>query len=109
MKPTHLALVLAGVATLNGCSEQDRRTLILSAAVQTCVANVDQRLQQLPIPPGVDSQALCTCFVQRTAEGKSLQELADIFRGNGPLPDTRTLTQCAMDEGRRSGVLIQDR
>lgn len=100
-----LAVPLA-LALLAGCSEQDRRTVVLSAAVQGCVANVETRLQDLPIPPGIDTQSLCTCFVRRAAEGKSLAELTDLFSGDGPLPNAQTLTQCAMEEGRRSGVLI---
>lgn len=96
----------AGAALLAACSEQDRRTVVLSAAVQACVVNLESRLQDLPVAQGVDRQRLCGCFVERLAAGRSLSELSEIFTGNGPLPDTQALTQCAMEEGRRSNVLI---
>lgn len=100
-----LTLCIAGLA---GCSEADQRSVLIAAAARTCAANIDtQRLeQQNPlIPAEIDPLRLCTCILERAADGRSLAELRDAVANGGPLPDPQALTQCAMEEGRRSGVL----
>jgi hypothetical protein len=96
------------VPLLGACSEADQRTVLMAAAARACAANLDtqRQEQQSPFVPGeIDSLRLCTCLVDRVADGKTLAELRDIVTGGGPLPDARALTQCAMEEGRRSGIL----
>jgi hypothetical protein len=106
MKMARIGVICGLIAVAAGCTEQDRRTLALSAAVQACVVNIEARLQELPVAQGVNTQSLCTCFVDRVAEGRNLTELTDIFTGGGQLPNPQMLTECAMEEGRRSGVLV---
>lgn len=99
--------VVALAAGLAGCSEADQRSVLVAAAARTCAANLETRRQEqgVLIPPEVDTLRLCNCLVERVAQGRSLSELRDQVAGGGWLPDPQALTQCAMEEGRRSGVL----
>ena len=104
----YLATAAGGAAALAGCSEADQRSVLIAAAARTCAANLDAQRQQqaIPLVPNeVDSLRVCTCLVDRAAQGRSLAELRDALTGGGPLPDAPSLAACAMEEGRRSGVL----
>lgn len=92
MRVTMTILGLAGIVALAGCGGG------AGAAKAAAEAECQTAMTKAGAPPGVDGARLCSCIVGRLSEGKSEQQVREMFASKTPPPEAATVSmQCVQE------------
>ena len=104
-----LPVLSLGYAGLAGCqSEAGERQSLIDRNARTCSDSFERERRKNPgaVPENVDSQRLCSCIMEKVAEGKSVEELREIARRGEPSrEELRLMGPCLIEEAQRTGAL----
>jgi hypothetical protein len=111
MRLTAALLVLtASAAASTACqSEAGQRQALIDSGVQACVRGYNEKASTRGgALQGIDSQRVCSCVMEKIAEGKSTEELRTASRQDEPSPeDMRHMGACFTQEAQRAGIFTK--
>ncbi len=88
---------VGAVTALSACGGGERAALITKAE-SDCVASIPAGT------PGVNAQRMCSCVVAALSEGKSEQELRELYKSSAPPAGAQAaVQQCMMQEVQTGG------
>jgi hypothetical protein len=99
---------ISAAALLGACqSEDEQRRALIESGKNACIRGFNESASRSGgMMSGVNPDRVCTCALERMAEGKSLSELREIAQQDEPnQQDLEAMGACLIREAERAGVI----